>query len=427
MPERYVVLRHRDVPGLEALDTYVANGGYAQYRRAVAELTPAAVIDVVKAAGLRGRGGAGFPTGLKWSFVPSVPGPKYIVVNNDESEPGTFKDHEITRHNPHQLIEGALIAAYAVGAEAVYVYCRGEFWQEMAHLERCVAEARAAGYVGQGVFGSDVGCEVFVTPGAGAYICGEETALLSSLEGELGQPRLKPPFPAVAGLYARPTVVNNTETLANVPPILEHGADWYKAIGTEKSPGTKVISVSGHVERPGNYEVPLGTPFAEVLDMAGGVWHGRALKALLPAGASAPVIPAEVALGMRCDWESVAETGSLLGSASFIVLDETADMVWVAHKTTRFFAHESCGKCSPCREGTYWMKRLYARMAAGEASAADVAVLADVIAQVDGRCFCPLGEFALSAPRSTMALFADEYAAKAPAPAGVPQSAERIQ
>ncbi len=411
MSERFVVLRNREIADLDRLDVYREHGGYAQFERSVRDLGPADVTGIVKAANLRGRGGAGFPTGLKWSFVPANDKPKYIVVNNDESEPGTFKDHEITLHNPHQFIEGALIAAYAIGAGAVYIYCRGEFWQEMSHLERCIEAARGAGLIGKNLFGSDFSCDVFVTPGAGAYICGEETALLNSLEGELGQPRLKPPFPAIEGLYASPTVVNNTETLANVPWILEHGADAYRAIGTEASPGTKVISVSGHVERPGNYEVPLGTPFAEVLALAGGVWRGRSLKALLPAGASAPVIPGDVAMTMNCDWESVAGLGSILGSASFIVMDETTDMVDVAARTTRFFEHESCGKCSPCREGTFWLNGIYGRIMRGEGRPGDVEVISDVVAQIDGTCFCPLGEFALSAPRSTILHFGDEYAA----------------
>ena len=413
MPERFVVLRNREIPNLRKLDVYREHGGYAQFERAVRELEPGEVTSIIKEANLRGRGGAGFPTGLKWSFVPANDKPKYIVVNNDESEPGTFKDHEITLENPHQFIEGSLIAAYAIGAEAVYIYCRGEFWQEMERLESAIADARAAGLIGQGLFGSDFGCEVYVTPGAGAYICGEETALLNSLEGELGQPRLKPPFPAAEGLYACPTVVNNTETLANVPWIMEHGPDEYRAIGTEKSPGTKVISVSGHVERPGNYEVPLGTPFKEVLAMAGGVWKGRSLKALMPAGASAPVIPADVAMTMDCDWEAVASIGSILGSASFIIMDETTDMVDVALRTTQFFEHESCGKCSPCREGTFWLKGLYKRMMSGEGRPEDMLLLSDVVEQIDGKCFCPLGEFALSAPRSTLIHFEDEYKAKA--------------
>ncbi len=409
MGEMHVVLRHRDIPDLHDLDVYVAHGGYAQLKRAVTTMQPAEVLDIVKASGLRGRGGAGFPTGLKWSFCPRDVYPKYIVVNNDESEPGTFKDHELTLRNPHQVIEGAALAAYAIGAQAVYIYCRGEFWHEMKVLEDAVVRARAAGWLGQRLHGTDYTCEVYVTPGAGAYICGEETALLNSLEGELGQPRLKPPFPAVAGLYARPTVVNNTETLANVPPIVEKGAAWFKAIGTEKSPGTKIFCLSGHVERPGNYEVPLGTPFEDLMALAGGVWKGRRLRAIMPAGASSPVTPADKLAGLPLDWESVAAAGSTLGSASFIVLDETTDMVWVADKTTRFFQHESCGKCSPCREGTYWLKQVYRRLVAGQGTAADVDLIGDIARQIDGKCFCPLGEFALSAPRSTLQLFREDY------------------
>lgn len=412
VPERHVVLRHRDIHALHRLDVYRQHGGYRQLERAVRDMEPSDVIDVVKASGLRGRGGAGFPAGLKWSFVPPDVDPRYVVVNNDESEPGTFKDHEITLCNPHQFLEGAAIAAYAVRASTVYVYCRGEFWREMALLERTIAEAYEAGVLGDGLFGTDVRIDVHVSPGAGAYICGEETALLSSLEGDLGQPRLKPPFPAAAGLYARPTVINNTETLANVPPIMEHGADWYRSIGTERSPGTKVFCVSGHVERPGNYELPLGTPFDELLDLAGGVWKGRALKAVLPAGASAPILAAKDIRGVPLDWESVANTGSILGSASFIVLDETVDAAWVAAKTTRFFEHESCGKCSPCREGTFWLERVYDRVLEGKGTEFDVDLIGDVLRLMEGNCFCPLGEFAQSVPRSTLERFRSDYEAR---------------
>lgn len=411
MAETFVVLRHRQVEGLHRLAVYREHGGYAQLERAVTTMTPSQVVDVVKASGLRGRGGAGFPTGLKWSFVPPDAYPRYVVVNNDESEPGTFKDHELTLRNPHQVIEGAAIAAYAIDAAKVYIYCRGEFWQEMAFLEQAIEEANQAGVLGRSVCGSDYSLDVHVVPGAGAYICGEETALLSSMEGDLGQPRLKPPFPVGAGLYGLPTVVNNTETLANVPPIIEHGAQWYRSMGTERSPGTKVFSVSGHVERPGNYELVLGSPFEELLDLAGGVWKGRSLKAVLPAGASAPIIDAATAREMNLDWESVARTGSILGSASFIILDETVDAAWVAAKTTEFFEHESCGKCTPCREGTYWLNRLYRRLLEGEGGEFDVQLIADVLGIMEGKSFCPLGEFALSVPRSTLASFADDYAA----------------
>jgi len=409
VPERFVVLRHRELGDLSSLRAYRAAGGYEQLQRAVSTMKPAEVTAVVRASGLRGRGGAGFPTGAKWAFVPDDAGPRYVVVNNDESEPGTFKDHEITLANPHQMLEGAALAAYAVGAETVYVYCRGEFWHEMARLQRAVDDARRAGLLGADLWGRGVRIDVHVVAGAGAYICGEETALLSSLEGDLGQPRLKPPFPTVTGLFGRPTVVNNVETLANVPPIVAHGADWYRSLGTSGSPGTKVFSVSGHVERPGNYELPLGVPFRELLELAGGVWRGRALKAVLPSGASAPAIPAAAVMDLRLDWESVAERGSLLGSASLIVLDETVNMAWVAAMTTRFFEHESCGKCSPCREGTFWLDAVYRRLIGGRARPGDRALLGAIIGQMDGACFCPLGEFAQCVPRSSLADFGQDY------------------
>ncbi len=409
MTPRHVVLRHRDIPDLHRFDVYVAHGGWEQFRRAVTTMTPAEVIDIVKASGLRGRGGAGFPAGVKWSFCPVSVFPKYVVVNNDESEPGTFKDREISERNPHQFLEGAAIAAYAIGAEAVYVYCRGEFWLQRRGIEAAVADAQAAGFLGRGLFGTDFSLAVHVVSGAGAYICGEETALLNSIEGALGQPRLKPPFPAVEGLFGQPTVVNNVETLANVPPILARGAMWYRSVGTEKSPGTKVFCVSGRVVRPGNYELPLGTPFEHLLELAGGVAQGRRLLGALPAGASAPVLTADKLAGLALDWESVAEAGSILGSASFIILDETVDPVWVARQTTRFFQHESCGKCSPCREGTFWLNVLYGRLEGGSASTQDLSTLARVVDQIDGKCFCPLGEFALSMPRSTLAAFPEDY------------------
>jgi NADH-quinone oxidoreductase subunit F len=407
----HVVLRHREVADLHRLDVYQSGGGWEQFRRAVTTMQPSEVIDVVKASGLRGRGGAGFPTGVKWSFCPPEVFPKYVVVNNDESEPGTFKDREITERNPHQLLEGTAIACYAIGARTAYIYSRGEFRTQMRDLEAAIADARSAGMLGSGLFGTDYGLEIHTVSGAGAYICGEETALLNSLEGELGHPRLKPPFPAASGLFGQPTVINNTETLANVPPILAAGADAWRRRGTEKSPGTKVFCVSGHVERPGNYELDLGTPFEVLLDAAGGVGGGRRLKGVLPAGASAPMLPAAKLEGLALDWESVAAAGSILGSASFIVLDETVDTTWVAAMTTRFFKHESCGKCSPCREGTYWMNQLYGRIRSGKASPDDVATLDALLVAINGKCFCPLGEFALSVPRSTMALFPGDYAA----------------
>jgi NADH-quinone oxidoreductase subunit F len=410
VPERHVVLAHRELGDLCPLAAYRAAGGYGQLERAVTSMAPESVIELVKASGLRGRGGAGFPTGVKWSFVPPDVFPRYLAVNNDESEPGTFKDHELTLSNPHQVLEGAAIAAFAIRAEDVYVYCRGEWWQEMAALSACIKEAEAAGCLGQGVFGTDVRIRIHVTPGAGAYICGEETALLSSLEGAIGHPRLKPPFPTTAGVYGRPTVINNVETLANVPPILANGPDWYRQIGTPKSPGTKIFCLSGCVERPGNYELPLGVPFRELLELGGGVWRGRSLKAVLPSGASGPVLPADVALGLDLDWESVEAAGSVLGSASMILIDDATNMAWVAGQTCRFFKHESCGKCTPCREGTNWLDAIYSRLVAGRGRPGDAGLIEDVIASMDGACFCPLGEFAQSLPRSTLAHFPEDYA-----------------
>jgi NADH-quinone oxidoreductase subunit F len=407
--QSFVVLRHRECDGISDLERYVESGGYVALRRAVEEYSPSQVVDIVKASGLRGRGGAGFSTGVKWSFIPPDRFPRYVAVNADESEPGTFKDREIIEANPHQLLEGAAICAYAIQASVVYIYCRGEFWLQMRRLDEAIAAARQAGYLGSNVLGSDFTVEIYTTPGAGAYICGEETAMLNSMEGLLGQPRVRPPFPAVEGLYGQPTVINNVETLANVPPIIANGADWYRAIGTEKSPGTKVFCVSGHVQRPGNYELPLGSRVLDLLELAGGVWHGRSLKAILPAGASAPLLPAAMCADLTLDWEAVQAAGSMLGSASLIVMDETCDMVWVADKTTRFFAHESCGKCTPCREGTYWLKQVYGQIMRGEGDVSDVRLLRDVAESINGKCLCPLGEFALSSVYSTLEFYAQEY------------------
>src|SRR5512143_895901 len=328
----HVILRHRDVPHIAQLDVYRAHGGYEAYRKAVTEMKPDQVIDVVKASGLRGRGGAGFPAGLKWSFIPKDIFPKYVVVNGDESEPGTFKDREIIEQNPHQFIEGVLLTCYAVQAATGYIYMRGEFKQPAQLLQKAVDDAYRAGLIGKKVLGSDYSVDIHVHLGAGAYICGEETALLNSLEGLLGQPRNRPPFPAVQGLYAKPTVINNVETLANVPPIVQNGAEWYRKFGTEKSPGTKVFCLSGRVKRPGNYELPLGVPFRHLIyELGGGIIDDRPLKAILPAGASAPLLPATV-LDTPMDYESVQAAGSMLGSASLIILDDTVDTLWAVEK-----------------------------------------------------------------------------------------------
>jgi NADH-quinone oxidoreductase subunit F len=376
-------------------------------------MRPEAVTDVVKVAGLRGRGGAGFPAGVKWSFIPEGVKPVYVVVNADESEPGTFKDRELIELNPHQVIEGIVLCAYAVGPEAAYIYGRGEFKDPFVGLQQALDDAYEKGFLGQNILDSDFSFDIYTHLGAGAYICGEETALLESLEGKLGQPRNRPPFPAQVGLYGKPTVVNNVETLANVPPIVLYGDHWYRQFGTEKSPGTKIFCLSGHVVRPGNYELPLGTPLRYLIEeCGGGLPEGRVVKAILPAGASAPILPADK-LDVAMDYESVQAAGSMLGSASFIVMDDTVDMVWAASKMIDFFKHESCGKCSPCREGSFWLTSVYRRLREGRGTKKDVELLETIINQMDGNCFCLLGEFTVPGVRTSLALFRDEYEALA--------------
>lgn len=406
----YILLRHREIADLHKLDVYRANGGYEGLKKALS-MTPAQVIDVVKASGLRGRGGAGFPTGVKWGFIPAKPGDKYVVINSDESETGTFKDRELLERNPHQVIEGALIAAYAIGAKLIFNYFRGEYMDAGYAFEDALKECRAAGIVGKNILGSDYSCEFFAHYGAGAYICGEETALIESLHGNLGQPWSKPPFPAVEGLYRKPTVVNNTETLANVPPILVNGAEWYAGMGTKDSPGVKIVCMSGHVNQPGNYEVPLGVTYRQLIEMAGGMQNGRKFKALLPSGGSGPVITAS-ALDATLTYDGLTPHGSVMGSASVIVMDETVDMVWAAMKMIHFFRHESCGKCTPCREGTFWMEKVLHRIYHGHGTDKDVQTLENVAKQMVGKCLCALGEFAVSPVLSTIRHFPEEYRAK---------------
>ena len=412
--DKFVLLRHRDTPDIHKLSVY---GEYTALKKAVTTMTVDQVINEVKAVGLRGRGGAGFPTGVKWSFVPKDRYPHYVTINADESEPGTFKDRELMEFNPHQVVEGAAIAAYAVGATRVYHYLRGEFKPVARRLQAAIDEAYAAGYLGQNVFGTNVEIQMFVHLGAGAYICGEESALLESLEGKRGQPRLRPPFPAVVGLYGQPTVINNTETMANVPYILNNGAEAYKKLGTEKSPGTKVYCLSGMVKRPGNYEAELGKiTFRDLIygeDFGQGMMtEGRSVKAILPSGASGPIVT-EKALDVPLDYESVAAAGSILGSASVIVMDDSIDMVWAAGKVMHFFRHESCGKCTPCREGTFWMEKQYHRILGGKATLSDVQLLQEVANQMIGKCLCPLGEFATSPVLSSFKHFQAEYEARA--------------
>lgn len=410
-----IIVRNQVIPNLERMDVYEANGGYSALKKAIGEMTPDQVTDQVKASGLRGRGGAGFPTGVKWSFLPKNVFPRYLVVNADESEPGTFKDREIMERNPHQFIEGIILSAYAIQCNHAFIYIRGEYPVAARILESAIADAQQRGYAGEKILGKDYNLTITVHRGAGAYICGEETALLDSLEGKLGMPRVKPPFPASVGLYGKPTVINNVETLANIPPILQRGADWYKTIGTEKSTGPKVFCLSGHVNRPGNYEAPLGAITLNDLifgdEYGQGMRGGKKVKAILTAGASAPMIRGDN-LDIKLDYESVAAAGTMLGSASVIVLDEDTDIVWATEKMTEFFKHESCGKCTPCREGTYWLLTLLQRINAGKGRSSDIEILGNVSAQMVGRTLCPLGDFATSPVVGSLKWFRDEYDAK---------------
>jgi NADH-quinone oxidoreductase subunit F len=416
-----ILLRHRDINNLGDLPVYRQNKGFETFKRAVSRMKPDEVTEIVKASGLRGRGGAGFSTGMKWSFIDKNNWPHYVVVNADESEPGTFKDREIMESNPYQFLEGVMLCAYAVSANAVYIYLRGEFWQLAAELNKNIEYLEREGLLGEKLFGSEYRLRLYTHLGAGAYICGEETALLESLEGKLGQPRLRPPFPPTFGLYGKPTIVNNVETLTNVPLIVERGAEWFRGFGTEKSPGTKVFSLSGNIEKPGNYELPLGTTFRELIfTHGGGIPGGRKVKAIMPAGASSSLIVADdKALDTPMDYESVPSVGAMLGSASIIVIDDSVSMDWLINKTVHFFKHESCGKCTPCREGTYWMQHLTERIHHGQASWDDVILLNDVANNIKGKCLCALGDFATEAVTSSIQRFHSDFEAKAPAAAPV--------
>jgi NADH-quinone oxidoreductase subunit F len=400
---------HKDRPW--RLDTYQSEGGYEALKKVLAEkMPPEDIIAAVKQSGLRGRGGAGFPTGLKWSFINrTAPGDKYVVVNSDEGEPGTFKDRDILRYNPHALIEGIIICGYAIGAVAGYNYIRGEFWEPYERFEEALAEAREAGLLGDNILGSGFDFDIHTHLGAGAYICGEETALLESLEGKKGQPRFKPPFPAMFGLYGRPTVINNTETLASVPDIIRQGADWFREIGVENSGGPKLFSVSGNVARPGNYEVPLGTPFSELLELAGGMRDGRPLKAVIPGGSSAPVLPGDVMMDLTMDYDAIAKAGSMLGSGAVIVMDDTNCMVKVLDRISYFYYEESCGQCTPCREGTGWMHRVVHRIETGAGRNEDLDLLDDVAAKIMGRTICALGDAAAMPVAGFIKHFRDEF------------------
>ncbi len=406
----FATLQFDDSPW--SYENYLKIGGYQAWRKIIAEkIPPETVIEEIKASGLRGRGGAGFPTGLKWSFMPrNAPVQKYLVCNSDESEPGTCKDRDILRFNPHALIEGMAIGCYAMGATVGYNYMRGEFMDEPAqHFTQALKEAYAQGYLGQNILGSDVTIDLYPSLGAGAYICGEETALLNSLEGERGLPRFKPPFPANFGLYGKPTTINNTETLASVPAIMRNGAQWFKDMGVPNSGGVKLFSVSGHVSKPGNFEIPMGTSFADLLAMAGGVRGGKKLKAVIPGGSSVPVLPAEIMLQANMDYDSVVAAGSMLGSGAVIVMDETTDMVKALRRISRFYYSESCGQCTPCREGTGWLYRMLTRIVEGKGTYADLDKLDDVASKIEGRTICALGDAAAMPVRSFLKHFRPEF------------------
>ncbi len=411
MAEYKLLTKDFGTEGVQTLAVYERLGGYQGLRAAFAKFTPETLVDEVKASGLRGRGGAGFPTGVKWGFLPKDVFPRYLCCNADESEPGCFKDHALIDENPHQLIEGLLIAAYALQVNVAFLYIRGEYFDQRLLLERCVEEARAAGHIGKNIHGSGFDCDVIVHGGAGAYICGEETALIDSLEGYRGQPRLKPPFPALKGLYGKPTVVNNVETLSNLPHIVQRGGAWFKSLGTEKSAGTRLFCCSGHINRPGTYEMQMGTPIRGLLEEeCGGMWRGRAIKAFQPGGGSMQVLLPEH-LDLPLDMDAVAQAGSSLGAGAMVFMDETTCMVNVSMRLVDFYHHESCGKCAPCREGTYFESDLMHRLEAGKCTPDELSTLTDICDNMNGKCFCPLGDTATWFVMSAYTAFRDEFTA----------------
>ena len=405
-----VLLRNVGIDNSHEIETYLQRGGYQALAKALKEHRPPEIIDIVSKSGLRGRGGAGFPAGRKWSFCPKGVYPRYLVCNADEGEPGTFKDRVLMEHDPHGLIEGIIIASYACEVEHAFIYIRGEYNLSTQRLRRAVDQAYARGYLGKKILGSGYSLELSIARGAGAYICGEETALLSSLEGKRGHPKLKPPFPAAEGLYRQPTVINNVETLFNVPFIVANGADWYRQWGTERSPGIKLYCVSGHVEQPGTYELAMDSSMHELIyDLCGGPKDGVPLKAIIPGGSSTPMLPADAALRCSLDYESIAEAGSALGSGAVIAIDERTCIVRVTERLAAFYAHESCGKCVPCREGTDWMYQTVRRLENGQGRTEDLDLLQDICSNIAGRCFCPLGDAAVGPVQSSIRHFRQEY------------------
>jgi NADH-quinone oxidoreductase subunit F len=405
------LLEHATAEGSETLENYQKVGGYEALKKAL-KMDDQAIRDEVKESGLRGRGGAGFPTGVKWGFVPlDLDKPKYLIINADESEPGTYKDRVIMELVPHMLVEGSIISARAIRSNVVYIYIRGEYFFQEESLQKAIDEAYEAGLLGKNILGSGYDCDMYIHKGAGAYICGEETALIESLEGKRGFPRLKPPFPAVVGAFGCPTIVNNVETIANVPHIINRGADWYKSIGTEKSTGTRLFGVSGHVNRPGIYELPLGYPLTDLLEKdCGGIRNGNALKAVIPGGSSVPILTAEeVNAGVNLDFESCAAAGTMLGSAGVIVLDETTCIVETAENVAHFYAHESCGQCTPCREGCWWMQGILHRIHEGKGKIEDLDLLQDICDNMMFRTICPLGDAAAMPIGSYIQKFREEF------------------
>ncbi|MEY2340888.1 NADH-quinone oxidoreductase subunit NuoF [Acidithiobacillus sp. IBUN Pt1247-S3] len=406
-----VTLRNRGLPNSHRLAVYQDTGGYQALRKVLLEgMTPDQIINEMKTSALRGRGGAGFPTGLKWSFMPKgVSGMKYLLCNADEGEPGTCKDRDIMRYEPHRLVEGMIIAAYAMGARAGYIYIRGEFIEPIRVVEDAIAEAYRANFLGENILGTDFSFDLAVHRGAGAYICGEETALMESLEGKKGQPRFKPPFPASYGLYGQPTTINNVETFASVPDIIVRGGQWFLDLGKPNNGGTKIFSVTGHVQRPGNFEVPMGTPFAELLEMAGGLHPGRKLKAVIPGGTSTAMVAGEQMMEVSMDYDSISKASSALGAGSVIIIDDSVCIVKVVERIARFYMHESCGQCTPCREGMGWLWRVMHRIENGQGRESDLELLQNVGSRIEGRTICALADGGVAPVTSSLRLFPEEY------------------
>lgn len=401
----------KDIPGLQNIDVYISNNGYSALKKVLTQMKPDDVIEEISKSGLRGRGGACFSTGLKWSFMPKGnEKPKFLCCNGDESEPGSFKDREIFEKNPHQFIEGALIAAYSMGIKAVYVYIRGEYWKWINIIEECVADAYKKGFIGKNILGSEFSVDMYVHKGAGAYICGEESSLMNSLEGKRGYPRVKPPFPAAVGVWGNPTTINNIETLANVPEIINKGAEWFSKIGEPKHPGTLLFGVSGHVNKPGVYELPTGTPLMTIInDHCGGIRNGNEIKMIIPGGSSMPPLTKEESLSMKMDAESLKAVGSAIGTAGVIVMDENTDIVHVLQRITKFYYHESCGQCTPCREGCGWMLKVLNRIMDGSGRKSDLDLLISVAENIEGNTICALGDAAAWPVKWTVRKFRKDF------------------